>query len=176
MTGRRSMSARIRHAADAALPAERGRRHQRDTGVTMRKEVGQIVGDSAPLVRLVTSRLDEVLISLGCSAYVKTIYVGYEIEGQMVAVVYPHTSWVEVALALGADHGGEKIVDATHLTWPTLPVAVEVRSEAQLSSTVALAQVAAERVRSGAPEVKRPPEFFLQRQRKSTWNAARRPE
>lgn len=40
----------------------------------------------------------KALISEGCASYVKTIYVGYEINGEMVAALYGHSDHVEIAL------------------------------------------------------------------------------
>ena len=44
------------------------------------------------------------LVREGCNSYVKTIYIGYDLDGEMVAALYPHAGHVEIALALDEQH------------------------------------------------------------------------
>jgi hypothetical protein len=83
----------------------------------------------------------------------------------MVAAAYPHSSSVEVALALPDDVEGEGLVDATHLTWRTMPVAVELGSADDLVRHAALLAEALSRVKAGAHDVSLPPERFTERER-----------
>jgi hypothetical protein len=107
----------------------------------------------------------EALVALGCSSYVKTIYIGYDLEGEMVAALYAHGDHVEVALALSEAAEGELLVDADHLTWRTLPVAAVLRRKADLGPFKALAAQACDRVRTSSHEVMRDNDFFIRRRR-----------
>ena len=93
----------------------------------------------------------------------KTIYVGFSIDGAMVAAVYPRSECLEVALALPQDIEGGEFKDATHLTWPTMPVCVEVRTKDDLALALGHIDAAAQRVRGGQHDVRRPNEHFIGR-------------
>jgi hypothetical protein len=112
-------------------------------------------------VRLLAEAVHRVFVTLGCESYVKTIYIGYEIDGEMVAAAYSHADHVEVALALPEDVEGDLLVDATHLTWRTLPVAALVRRTDDLPVFESLATDACDRVRSRAHDIHRDNEFFV---------------
>jgi hypothetical protein len=112
-------------------------------------------------MRPIAEAIHEAMISLGCVSYVKTIYIGYDIDGEMVAALYGHTDHVEIALALPEDAEGELLVDASHLTWRTLPVAAIVRSIDSIDDFTKLAKVAAERVKSDAHTVNRDNDYFI---------------
>ena len=114
-------------------------------------------------VRVLAEAVHRVFVTLGCASYVKTIYVGYEIDREMVAAMYARADYVEVALALSEDLEGDLLVDATHLTWWTLPVAALVRRTDDLPVFETLATDACDRVRSRAHDVHRDNEFFAQR-------------
>lgn len=105
------------------------------------------------------------LISLGCVPYVKTIYIGYDIDGEMVAALYRHTDHVEIALALPEDAEGELLVDARHLTWRTLPVAAVVRSLSEVPDFEILARAATERIKTATHNVSRDNDFFSKTRR-----------
>ena len=49
-----------------------------------------------------------------------------EVGGEMVAALYSHADHVELALALPESEEHRLLVDATHLTWRTMPVAAIV--------------------------------------------------
>ena len=112
-------------------------------------------------MRPIAEAIHETMISLGCVSYVKTIYIGYDIDGEMVAALYGHTDHVEIALALPEDAEGDLLVDASHLTWRTLPVAAIVRSIDLINDFTKLAKVAAERVKSAAHTVNRDNDYFI---------------
>jgi hypothetical protein len=116
-------------------------------------------------VRPLATDLHEALLSLGCVSYVKTIYIGYDIDGEMVAALYGHSDHVEIALALPEDAEGELLIDASHLTWRTLPVAAIVRSNIELPLFVSLASAAVERVRTATHTVHRDNDFFTKSRR-----------
>jgi hypothetical protein len=105
------------------------------------------------------------LISLGCVSYVKTIYIGYDIDGEMVAALYRHSNHVEIALALPEDAEGELLVDARHLTWRTLPVAAVVRSLSEVPDFEILAKAATERIKTATHNVSRDNDFFSKTRR-----------
>lgn len=127
----------------------------------MREESQSLLEGAPGFVHRAVELLHEVIvIKFGGADYVKTIYVGFEIDGQMVAAAYPALDGVEVALALLEDHPSPHLVDATHLTWRTMPVACKVRSAADIGPLGELAEAAAERVKNGAHHVDRTPEFF----------------
>jgi len=108
---------------------------------------------------------DGYLVNNGCNSYVKTIYIGYEIDGEMVAALYGHSNHIEMALALPEDAEGAILIDATHLTWRTLPVAAVVKFSSQLGDLELLIDQACSRVRSQQHDVLRPPEFFMEPKR-----------
>ena len=115
--------------------------------------------------RPLATDLHDVLLGLGCVSYVKTIYIGYDIDGEMVAALYGHSDHVEIALALPEDAEGELLIDASHLTWRTLPVAAIVRSTMELPLFVSLASAAVERVRTASHTVHRDNDFFAKSRR-----------
>jgi hypothetical protein len=92
---------------------------------------------------------------------VKTIYIGYDIDGEMVAALYGHIDHVEVALALPEDAEGDLLIDAKHLTWRTLPVAAIVRNKTDIVAFMQLALTAVEGVRTSSHTVNRDNEFFI---------------
>ncbi|MGI8791923.1 MAG: hypothetical protein ACR2H3_01885 [Acidimicrobiales bacterium] len=104
--------------------------------------------------------LDESLTAEGCHRYVKTIYIGYEIDGEMVAALYGHSDHIELALALAEDDPDARLKDASHLTWRTLPVAIEVRSVTDALAANELARRAVKRILSGTHSVHRENEHF----------------
>ena len=116
-------------------------------------------------VRPLATELHEALLSLGCVSYVKTIYIGYDIDGEMVAALYGHSDHVEIALALPEDAEGELLIDASHLTWRTLPVAAIVRTKDELDQFISLAGAAVERVRTASHTVLRDNDFFARSRR-----------
>lgn len=116
-------------------------------------------------VRPLATDLHEALLSLGCVSYVKTIYIGYDIDGEMVAALYGHSDHVEIALALPEDVEGELLIDASHLTWRTLPVAAIVRTKDELDQFISLAGDAVERVRTASHTVLRDNDFFMKSRR-----------
>lgn len=116
-------------------------------------------------VRPLATDLHEALLSLGCVSYVKTIYIGYDIDGEMVAALYGHSDHVEIALALPEDAEGELLIDASHLTWRTIPVAAIVRTKDELDQFISLAGAAVERVRTASHTVLRDNDFFARSRR-----------
>jgi hypothetical protein len=103
----------------------------------------------------------EAMAELGCSSYVKTIYVGYDLGGEMVAAMYGHSTHLEIALALPEDAESQLLVDASHLTWRTLPVAAIVRDKTHLDEFARLADQACGRVRTSSHDVRRENDFFI---------------
>lgn len=88
-----------------------------------------------------------------------------EVGGEMVAALYSHADHVELALALPESEEHRLLVDATHLTWRTMPVAAIVRTSADAKDVAGLVRVACERVRAGAHNVHRDNEFFVRAKR-----------
>jgi len=101
------------------------------------------------------------MIALGCSSYVKTIYIGYDIDGEMVAALYGRVDLVEIALALDEDTAGKLLVDASHLTWRTLPLAAHIKTAADLKDFKPLATLACTRVTNKEHHVERDNNFFI---------------
>ncbi len=116
-------------------------------------------------VRPLASDLHDELLNLGCDSYVKTIYIGYDIAGEMVAALYGHSDYVEIALALPEDADGDLLIDAGHLTWRTLPVAAIVRNTSDVLAFTQLASAAVERVRTATHTVNRGNDFFAKSRR-----------
>lgn len=101
------------------------------------------------------------LLKQGCSTYVKTIYIGYDFNGEMVAALYSHIDYVEVAIALSEVHESPILIDASHLTWRTLPVAALLKSKSDLKIFAPLVAEACAGVLSGGHTVLRDNEFFV---------------
>ena len=109
--------------------------------------------------------LHVALLAQGCDSYVKTIYIGYEISGEMVAALYAHANHIELALAVAEDHPNMVLKDASHLTWRTLPLALEIRSTDDLVLAVELIEEACVRIREGSHDVERDNEYFVRSRR-----------
>jgi hypothetical protein len=95
------------------------------------------------------------LAELGCASYVKTIYIGYDIEGVMTAALYAHVNHIEVAISLPNDFENKILIDTSHLTWRTLPVAAIVENVGQMDSFIELAAFAVHGVKDGSHSVHR---------------------
>lgn len=108
----------------------------------------------------IASEAHQILIDSGCTSYVKTIYIGYDFNGEMVAALYGHSDYVEVAIALSESHESPVLIDASHLTWRTLPVAAIVKSKADVKMFASLVKEACKGVLSGDHTVLRDNEFF----------------
>jgi hypothetical protein len=121
-----------------------------------------------PAMRKLADEIQVILLSEGCSAYVKTIYIGYDLDGEMVAALYAHPTRLEVALALPEDAEGACLIDASHLTWRTLPVAAEIVEASQLAEFGLLAHEACLRIKSRSHDVMRENEFFIKSRRERT--------
>jgi hypothetical protein len=135
--------------------------------ISVNEDTLHLLADSTEPVQALVGAIYEFFVGeAGCSAYVKTIYVGFELSGVMVAAAYPHASSVEVALALPDDVEGEGLIDAAHLTWRTLPVAVELNDPTQLDEARVHFATAVERVRTGLHDVDLPQERFMGRERR----------
>ena len=105
--------------------------------------------------------LHVALLAQGCDSYVKTIYIGYEISGEMVAALYAHANHIELALAVAEDHPNMVLKDASHLTWRTLPLALEIRSTEDLVLAGQLIEEACVRIRGGSHDVERDNDHFI---------------
>jgi hypothetical protein len=111
------------------------------------------------------TQVHEMFIAAGCNSYVKTIYIGYDVDGEMVAALYGHADHVEVALALAEDHTSSQLIDASHLTWKTLPVAAIGHDLAEVAQMRPLIDEACARVRAGQHDVNRDNDFFVKAKR-----------
>jgi len=74
---------------------------------------------------------------------------------------------VEVALALPGDADGDPRVDAIHLTWRTLPIAVIVRSDHDLPGFSAPISEAVVLISEQEHDVKRDNDLFIRSRRES---------
>jgi hypothetical protein len=92
--------------------------------------------------------------------YVKTIYIGIEIDGAMVAAIYPTRDSFQVVLALDSNHPNSRLEDATHLTWRTMPVMFKAESADDFKMLSVLLVEAAQRVATGSHKIDRPAEYF----------------
>ena len=117
-------------------------------------------------VRPIAQAVHDTLISLGCTSYVKTIYIGYDLNGEMVAASYGHGNHVEVALALAEDHPDERLQDASHLTWRTLPLALNLTSTSSVKQAHSLFEEACSRVGGQSHDVHRDNDYFVARKRR----------
>jgi hypothetical protein len=129
-------------------------------GEMMIKEPKEYLSELGAMKPLATAA-NRLLVKAGLLAYVKTIYVGYELNGEMVAALYGHADNVEVALALEINHPSQLLVDASHLTWRTLPVSAILRTKADLTEFEDLVNESCERIRKGSHDVMRDNDFFI---------------
>ena len=129
--------------------------------VEARQYIAELNKTSAALC----TQVHEMFLAAGCSSYVKTIYIGYDIDGEMVAALYGHVDHVEVALALAEDHPSSQLIDASHLTWKTLPVAAIGHNTAEVKKMAGLVVEACDRVRAGLHTVNRDNDFFMKAKR-----------
>jgi hypothetical protein len=106
------------------------------------------------------------LISLGCVSYVKTIYIGYSINEEMVAAMYGHVDHLEIAIALPENTESAILVDASHLTWRTLPVAAIVKQRIDMTEFREMAKIAVTNVNTKSHYVNRDNDFFTMARRK----------
>lgn len=128
-------------------------------------EAERYLAECADGIRSLATTAHGVLADYGCESYVKTIYVGYDVGGEMVAALYAHSDHVEVALALPEDADGDLLVDASHLTWRTLPVAAILRSDDDVDDFARMVAEASYRVRAQTHDVKRDNDFFFRSKR-----------
>lgn len=125
----------------------------------------QLLTECNDRIRKLGIQAHEILVSAGCLSYVKTIYVGYEINDEMIAALYPRADHLEIALSLPEEASGRLLADASHLTWRTLPVAAIVGSSEDLPEFAELAAAAADRVRTANHDVMRDNDFFVRTKR-----------
>jgi len=116
-------------------------------------------------LRSLALELHNHLIKDSVVDYVKTIYVGYEFKGEMFAALYRNTGAIEVALPLSEDDAGPLIMDASHLTWRTLPLMIQVTRSSQLPEAFATIDRAFDRLKSGLHHVHRSNEYFIARKK-----------
>jgi len=130
-------------------------------------ESERLFGTCSKRVREAMDPIVRSLLAGGCRDHVKTIYVGFALDEEMVAAAYPHPGSCDIALALPEDHPSELLEDATHLTWRTMPVLLTVDSSASGKAAMPLVLEALERVATGTHDVERPPEYFKGRVERS---------
>jgi len=128
-------------------------------------EARQYISDLNKTSAALCTQVHEMFLAVGCSSYVKTIYIGYDIDGEMVAALYGHSDHVEVALALAEDHPSSQLIDASHLTWKTLPVAAIGHDAVEVEKMAVLVVEACDRVRAGLHTVNRDNDFFMKAKR-----------
>ena len=128
-------------------------------------EARQYIADLNKTSAALCTQVHEMFLAAGCSSYVKTIYIGYDVDGEMVAALYGHSDHVEVALALAEDHPSSQLIDASHLTWKTLPVAAIGHDAAEVLKMGPLVEEACARVRAGEHHVNRDNDFFKKARR-----------
>src|ERR1035437_4140335 len=133
----------------------------------------KLLGKLNKVLKPLGTALHKQLVKAGCTTYVKTIYIGYDLNGIMVAALYPHIDRVEIALALPDSHESGLFIDATHLTWKTLPVAVVLNNEEDLAEASVLVEEACQRIKDGVHDVERPNDYFMKSRREDTLGAHR---
>lgn len=118
---------------------------------------------AGPRLRATARKIDLELRKLGCYDYVKTIYVGYEVNGVMVAALYPHPDHLEVALALDEKFRSKIVGPADHLSWRTLPVSAVLTRASDFADVKPLLFEAFSRVEVGDHDVTRNSEYFKEK-------------
>jgi len=56
------------------------------------------ISELNPVARDLAASAHRIFAERGCSSYVKTIYIGYDLDGVMVGALYGHVDHLEVAL------------------------------------------------------------------------------
>jgi hypothetical protein len=110
----------------------------------------------------------EIFVMFDCSTYVKTIYIGYDIGGVMVGALYPREDHIEVALALSENDPNPLLIDASHLTWRTLPVAALLTNLNQIPQLELLISSAVDRLKHHQHEVYRDNAYFARKSPQTT--------
>ena len=82
---------------------------------------------------------------------------------------------MEIALALPDDHDSLLLIDATHLTWKTLPVAAVVKTDSDMAESLILVDEACQRIRDDVHDVERPNDYFM-KSRRDTDSGTHRPK
>lgn len=113
-----------------------------------------------PLQRTFAACYAMLVDQCGCDAYVKTIYVGFTLGDEMVAAIYPRRDHLEVAMALDENVEGDEFKDATHLTWPTMPVALEIHDVKDTDLALRHLREALRRIATNEHHVRRANEHF----------------
>ena len=129
--------------------------------MNVNQETQAFIENSPAKTRKIISEIVDIFESQGCVSYVKTIYIGFEIDGEMVAALYAHEKYVEIALALDENCVDQRLKDATHLTWRTLPLCLELASDIAVKESTRLFEEACDRVRSSKHKVMRDNDFFV---------------
>jgi hypothetical protein len=119
-----------------------------------------MVQSLSPKLLDVAEGIDDLFISSGCRSYVKTIYVGYQFGEEMVGALYPYADHLELALALEVETTSRLLVDATHLTWKTMPVAAVLTNVNEMPEASKLVANAVARIKSGSHSVFRDSAYF----------------
>jgi hypothetical protein len=130
-------------------------------------DVEQYMAQTNAKIRKVLAALHNTFETENCTAYVKTIYIGYDIDGVMTAAAYAHSDHVEVALAVAEDHPDDRLKDASHLTWRTLPLAIELRTVTDVTKATPLIHEACERIRNQNHHVHRDNDYFMRKRGRS---------
>jgi hypothetical protein len=146
-------------------PAKKSKTDKTSGGTSQSDAERFIEGISNKSLRGIAAILHQYLLSIATTDYVKTVYIGYDFNGEMLAALYRNTTAIEVALPLPEFSRGPLLMDASHLTWRTLPVMIHVTKTDQLAAAKNLIDEAFLRLESGIHEVDRTPEFFKARKK-----------
>jgi len=132
----------------------------------MPKDLDAYLADTTTKVRKLIDQICDQFTNEGCSLYVKTIYIGADLNDQMVGAIYAYESNVEVALALPKDATHPLLEDASHLTWRTLPVLAKIASAKDVKSLKELVEQACRRIRDSEHDVYLDDDFFVEARRR----------
>ena len=132
----------------------------------MPKDLDTYLAQTSAKVRKLVDAICGQFTDEGCSLYVKTIYIGADLNKQMVGAIYAHKSNVEVALALPEDATHLLLEDASHLTWRTLPVLAKVESAKDVKALKELVGQACQRIRESDHDVYLDDDFFVEARRR----------
>jgi hypothetical protein len=124
-----------------------------------------LIGIEKKALRTLANELHHHLMKHPVIDYVKTIYIGYEFQGEMFAALYRNTGAIEVALPLSENESGPLIMDASHLTWRTLPLMIHVTNLSQLPQAFSIIDRSFDRLNAGLHKVNRTNEYFISRKK-----------
>jgi len=95
-------------------------------------------------------RLFDYLVSQeACVSEVRSSYISFSIDGEMVAVAQRGDEGIDIAMALPFDGSDARVFDALDLKWRTLPTGIVIVGQRDVGIAKKYLKTACSRVRNG---------------------------